>query len=403
MFLDKFIVDNLPFNLDLLPPHSYLVGGAVRDVLLQRFRNYLDLDFVLPHSVIEIAKNIANLYSAGFVILDAKRNIVRVVFPHATIDFAQQEGDTIEKDLTRRDFTINAIAYDCFQKKIIDPFNGQKDLKKRIIRMICSENLEDDPLRLLRGYRQACQLDFTIKSETRKTIIELSPLLNNVAKERINTELSYLLQDKKGSFWLKEMFKDGLLSTIFNNCQNYKVNYLEKIDFYYEYLKREFSYFNETNYQHLITAKLAYLTSENPIIAEKELINLKYSRQEIKAVITILKYTHCLLEKNFIHDLSLQYFFFLSVGNIFPNLAVFALADDISEDLIIMLLKRYFNNSDAVAHPQPLLSGNDLINFLKIPPSALIKQLLTEVQIAYIQGKINDKNEALQWIIDNKL
>jgi len=192
MFLDKFIVDNLPFNLDLLPPHSYLVGGAVRDVLLSRKRNYLDLDFVLPNSVIKIAKNIANLYSAGFVILDAKRNIVRVVFPHATIDFAQQEGETIEKDLTRRDFTINAIAYDCFQKKIVDPFNGQKDLKKRIIRMICSENLEDDPLRLLRGYRQACQLDFTIKSETRQTIITLTPLLNNVAKERINTELNYV-------------------------------------------------------------------------------------------------------------------------------------------------------------------------------------------------------------------
>lgn len=403
MFLDTFITNNLPFDLDLLPDDSYLVGGAVRDVLLNRSGNYLDLDFVLPHSSIKTAKNIANTYRAGFVVLDSDRAIARVVFPHATVDFAKQEGDSMEKDLFRRDYTINAIAYHCQEKRIIDPLKGKDDLQQKIIRMICQENLEDDPLRLLRGYRQASQLKFTIESETRHTIKKLIPLLTKVATERINSELSYLLASENGSYWLKEAFKDGLLSLYWQNIDEEKINYLEKIDISAQWLRENFSEFKNINPENYSSAKLACLTANNIEIAEKELLNLKYSRQEIKAVITILKYTPSLSEKDFINNLSAQYFFFLSVGNIFPNLAIFALAHDISPDLIIILLNRYLDNHDYVAHPQPLITGNDLMDSLKIPPSAFIKQLLTEVQIAYIEGKFTDKNGALQWIMNHRL
>ena len=65
----------LPFDLDWLPPTAYLVGGMVRDALLNRPREYLDLDFVLPNLVIKTAKTIANKYKAGFVVLDEQRNI----------------------------------------------------------------------------------------------------------------------------------------------------------------------------------------------------------------------------------------------------------------------------------------------------------------------------------------
>ncbi|HBW90708.1 MAG TPA: [cytidine(C)-cytidine(C)-adenosine (A)]-adding enzyme, partial [Cyanobacteria bacterium UBA11149] len=86
------------------------VGGAVRDSLLSRRSDYLDLDFVLPVDAIKIARSLANRYKAGFVVLDKERQIARVVFEAATVDFAQQEGESIETDLYRRDFTINAIA-----------------------------------------------------------------------------------------------------------------------------------------------------------------------------------------------------------------------------------------------------------------------------------------------------
>ena len=85
-----------------------------------------------------------------------------MVFPNATVDIAQQEGDSLETDLHRRDFTINAIAYNIHTQEIIDPLNGGADLEKGILRMISPANLEDDPLRLMRGYRQAAQLGFTV-------------------------------------------------------------------------------------------------------------------------------------------------------------------------------------------------------------------------------------------------
>ena len=66
-----------------------------------------------------------------------------------------------------------------------------------------------------------------------------------------------------------------------------------------------------------------------------------------------------------------------------------------------MLVDRYCNDQDQVAHPQPLLNSNDLIEFLKISPSPLIGKLLTEVQIAYIEGKIRNKEEAIVWIKTN--
>ena len=100
-----------PFSLNWLPPSACLVGGTVRDALLDRPSDYLDLDFVLPTSAVETAQAIARHYRAGFVLLDADRQIARVVFEQGTADFAQQVGASLDADLRRRDFTINAIAY----------------------------------------------------------------------------------------------------------------------------------------------------------------------------------------------------------------------------------------------------------------------------------------------------
>ena len=186
-----YFLQSIPFNLDYLPSGTYLVGGAVRDALLQRQRDYLDLDFVLPELAIEIAKKIANCYQAGFVVLDRKRQIARVVFPQGTVDFALQEGNSLVKDLQRRDFTVNAIAYDPHTAELFDPVGGLVDLKSRLLKMISPANLVDDPLRLLRAYRQAAQLDFTIEAETRSTICQLAPLLGKIAAERVQTELGY--------------------------------------------------------------------------------------------------------------------------------------------------------------------------------------------------------------------
>jgi len=193
-------LQQFPFNFNDLPTPAYLVGGWVRDRILNRQGKYLDLDFVLPEKAVEIANAIARKYKAGFVVLDAERQIARVVFKNGTADFAQQMGDSLEADLGRRDFCMNAIALECHelnetdfvplaQNQFIDPFNGIEDLQARRIRMVAPENLADDPLRILRGYRQATQLGFEIESLTRQVLIKLAPKLKAMAAERVRTEL----------------------------------------------------------------------------------------------------------------------------------------------------------------------------------------------------------------------
>lgn len=400
MSLSIFLQENLPFNIDLLPQNAYLVGGAVRDILLQRQREYLDLDFVVPQDAIKIAKKIANICNAGFVILDQQRNIARVVFKQATVDFAQQEGETLLHDLQRRDFTINAIAYNLYTDELIDPLNGKKDIEKKVIKMISENNLKDDPLRLLRAYRQASQLNFTIENHTHFTLQKLAPLLSKIAPERVRTELNYLLVNSNGSKWLKSAYNDGLLSVWLKNLSLNQVENLTKIDEASNWLKENYQEFKQQSESWYYLAKLANLMSENYEIAEEELVNLKYSRAEIRSIITVLKYLPEILNTNSEMTLRQQYFFFLNVGENFPLIAVLAVARGIKKELISYLIDNYLDANNSVAHPQSLVTGNDLINKLKISPSPKIGQLLTEIQIAYIENKITTVEDALNFATD---
>ncbi|MDR9404148.1 MAG: CCA tRNA nucleotidyltransferase, partial [Halothece sp. Uz-M2-17] len=195
---DRLSKLKLPFPQAWLPADACLVGGTVRDALLNRQRDPFDFDLILEDKAVELAREIANRCQAGFVVLDAERDIARIVFAEGTVDFAKIEGESLEQDLHRRDFTINAIAHHLQSQTLIDPLQGKQDLEARVIKMVSPKNLRDDPLRLLRAYRQAGQLNFTIDEVTRNTIREIAPCLQAVAAERIQTELSYLLAASQG-------------------------------------------------------------------------------------------------------------------------------------------------------------------------------------------------------------
>ncbi|AFZ47315.1 Polynucleotide adenylyltransferase region [Cyanobacterium stanieri PCC 7202] len=399
MYIADFLRELLPFDLDFLPPDAYLVGGVVRDALLHRKRDYIDLDFVMPKGAVETARFIARKYGMGFVVLDAQREIARVVFPSATVDFAKQEGDSLVDDLCRRDYCLNAIALNLYNKEIIDPLEGQKDLEQGIIRMVSSKNLEDDPLRILRAYRQASQLGFTIDSKTRNTIKQLSPLLCQVAAERVKTELNYLLQSNNGNYWLQQAYQDSVLSHWLENITSEKITNLFKIDETLTILSKKYPQFKNLTPEFLALAKLSCLTSQNVDIAKTELLKLKPSKNEIKAVTTTIKYLPELLNFSKKTTLREQYFFFLNIGNIFPLIALRATSlQSNNQPLIDQLIKRYFDNHDLVAHPQSLITGNDLITELNLKPSPLIKEILTEVQIAHIEGKINNSAQAINFV-----
>ena len=396
--------ERFPFSLEWLPPQACLVGGAVRDALLRRQADYLDLDFVVPHEAVKVARKLASHYKAGFVVLDEARQIARVVFDSATVDIAQQEGETLETDLYRRDFTINAIAYNPQTQQIIDPLQGVADCHAGMIRMVSPANLQDDPLRLLRAYRQAAQLGFTIEPTTQSTICQLAPLLANIAAERVQVELNYLLQSPQGTPWLTAAWQDQLLHHWFPDTKADNFTQIAATDNAAILLAQTWQTLasqlktpvSGKSLSWLSLAKLTNVLPSEVEPAEAQLLQLKYSRVEIRAVLIMIQYLPQLLS-HVTSPMSLreQYFFFQAVGSVFPALAVLAVAEGVSVEQIAPLMNRYLNPEDQVAHPTPLVTGHDLMQQLKLPPSPQIGELLTEIQIARIEGKVSTRDEAL--------
>lgn len=423
-----------PFGLEWLPTSAYLVGGSVRDALLGRHSDYLDLDFVLVDRVVETAQAIARHYQAGFVLLDAERQIARVVFPQGTADFAQQVGTSLEADLKRRDFTVNAIAYDPRLDRFVDPLQGYEDLQQRLLRMVSAENLEEDPLRLLRAYRQAAQLGFSLEAETRIAVKQFAPLLRRIAAERVQSEFNYLLSTAKGTPWLTQAWQDGLLQDWLPDATAESLSFVAEIDRVTVLLQETFPEFAKELYgsvrltssvpftpeappakasgsarNWLITAKLACLLPANPSEAEAQLRRLKYSRTEIQAVSTVLKFlpqlhaanpaleAHTLVTLTPTLDLSRreQYFFFQGVGTTFPAVALLAIVQGIPLTAIAPLTERFLNPNDPVAHTIPTLTGQDLMTALNLPPGPLIGQLLAAIQVAKAEGFLSTPAEAL--------
>ena len=402
-----------PFSVSLLPPQAYLVGGSVRDALLNRQADYLDLDFVLPDKAIETAASIAQAYRAGFVVFDAEHQIARVVFPNATVDFAQQIGPNITVDLQRRDFTINAIAYNPHTETLVDPLDGYTDLQRKVICMVSAENLEEDPLRLLRAYRQAAQLGFSLDPATQAALCRLAPLLKDMAAERVRGELDCLLSLPQGSALLHRAWYDGILQTWLPTVTEADLQHLVAIDDTAAQIHRRWP-----TYSHLLhgwvkdatapglhrswlkAAKLSQLLQPEGTQAEAALSRLKYSRVEQQAVLSILKGWAILhpLRAQTTLTIPQQYQLFRVAGPGLVGLSLLALAHNLAESMVMGLLERYLNPEDPVAHPRPLISGRDLIQGLGLAPGPQIGELLEAIQLAQAEGVIRQREDALAWV-----
>jgi poly(A) polymerase len=202
---------------------SYLVGGFVRDVLLGR--DTADIDIALAADALEIAPHLADVLDGKFIILDEANRVGRVVAGQAPsggrwqLDFAAFE-DSIERDLSRRDFTIDAMAVDLSQLaqediSLIDPFNGQADLKNRVIRAVSDTAFSSDAARLLRAVRLAAEIDFTIDRQTEALIKRDCQLIAGVAGERVREEWLRLLAAPDSGRFLPYLDGLGLLTAIF--------------------------------------------------------------------------------------------------------------------------------------------------------------------------------------------
>lgn len=188
----------------------FFVGGCVRNILLQK--EIKDWDFTTnatPEQILELFPD--GFYDNTFgtvgipLEIDGKKSVVEVTTYRTEEDYLDNRhpgkvtwGKTIEEDLSRRDFTVNAIAVGITLTReitIIDPFHGQNDIKKRHIQAVGdpNERFKEDALRLLRAVRFATQIGFTIEENTLNAITQDATLLKNIAQERIRDEFIKVL------------------------------------------------------------------------------------------------------------------------------------------------------------------------------------------------------------------
>ena len=191
---------------------GYLVGGCVRDLLMEKGPKDWDITTdASPEQIVALFPKTfyANVYGTVTVVNEqATENSLRHVeitpFRQETKYSDKRHPDQViftkdlESDLKRRDYTINAIAYETTKKQIVDPYKGQNDIKDKIVRTVGNpeERLEEDALRIMRGVRLAVELSFTINIETMEAMVKTSHMLKFIAQERIRDEFCRILNTK---------------------------------------------------------------------------------------------------------------------------------------------------------------------------------------------------------------
>ncbi|NEO26544.1 MAG: CCA tRNA nucleotidyltransferase, partial [Kamptonema sp. SIO4C4] len=245
------------------------------------------------------------------------------------------------------------------------------------------------------------------------TLRKLAPKLAQVAAERVQQELHYLLTSPDTP-WLYAAWEDQVLQVWLGKIPAQNVQQIEQIEHSAWLLSKIWTDLGEQLHRPigndstlLSLTKLASLVSPDPNTAQTQLETLKYSRLEIRTVTNLLEHLPRLLD---IADSPLsqeeQYFLFQNIGSHFPALAVLTVAVVAHQDtlretrivgLIAPLVNTYLDPQSQIAHPTPLLTGKDLIQQLALPPSPQIGQLLTKIQLARIAGTVTNREEALEY------
>lgn len=215
----------------------YLVGGFVRDIILRRDKN--EMDFLVVGDGINYAEQLANDLGIKEVTVYKNFGTAHFNYQGMALEFVgarkesykrssrnpKVEKGTLDDDLNRRDFTINSLAVSLNKKtfgRLIDKFDGLGDIERKLIRtpLEPEKTFDDDPLRIMRAFRFASQLNFQIHESIMKAARLMADRLKIVSQERITDELMKILASDKPSIGLILLFESGILKVIFPELHN---------------------------------------------------------------------------------------------------------------------------------------------------------------------------------------
>ena len=450
----------LPFDINIFPFKTgvYVVGGSVRDLLVGR-RPY-DYDLVVDRDWTQFASHLGAM-TGGHIVELGKQNqkMLRVVTKDRIFDIMPVNGSSIENDLGRRDFTINAMALDVSTGNLIDPLGGQTDLAGKKLRMVSREAFRKDPVRLVRAYRMAANFDLDMDKNTQTAITADANLILESAGERIREEFFKILQCDQSHAYLSMMDQSGLLSHIFPELLEIKklrvhataprTWFEQTLDSYFHLEKLlnpddelmqsiDNQFFKHDHVTRSILLKWSALfhnlvrlpappvdngnindmddhAARSAAMAQIICQRLRFSRRQSDTIEMMIRHhfqpielfrahqQNSPVEKEFIH-------LFLNCTDVTPDVLLLALAefkgqgesdDPVTDEFtgfIRMLIQKY----DTVLRPRaalpPPINGNDLINEFGMKPSAEFRQVLKRVEVERLAKKSYSRAEALKLV-----
>ncbi|WP_457642666.1 CCA tRNA nucleotidyltransferase [Persephonella sp.] len=224
-----------------------IVGGWIRDRLLNRpIKDSIDVDFVVTSDPMEIVKRFRDILGKGDIFqFEKEKNVATIIFyedkvryrfdfsfldisdimSDQKLDFYDKEKviiERIEQDLMTRDFTINAmgIVFDdalgmgASQTVLFDPSGGLEDLQKGIVRPVSFDNIKADPVRILRGYRIAQQLEFDVDRDFERWVKENAELISSAPSERVRDEILKIFENDNTAQFLEKLISVNLLEAV---------------------------------------------------------------------------------------------------------------------------------------------------------------------------------------------
>jgi len=377
---------NLDLIFSFLPKGSYLVGGYIRDIILGRKTEKLDIDIVVPLNAIEIGKKIADNIGSKFVILDKKREVVRIILNNIYIDIANQVSSSIEGDLCSRDFSINSIAFLFDKKSLFDPLNGLKDLEISLLRTHSENNLINDPLRILRCFRFVSELNFKIDLRLVEFIKKNKRNLYLAAKERITYEIQKIVNGANAL--------DAVL--LIKKLNIFATDNLSEDSFFLDLEKINYIELNQQEKEKFLP--LFFIAQIFDVVS---LEKLQFSKAEIAKTKLLRKWHFFLKNKNITQLSELDRFkLHQELEMFFPSFIFY-----LPQNLRLDWLNRWRDKEDKLFHPSNLLNGEVIKKNLKIKDGPILGELLQYLSKELAYKRLNNFDEAIykakQWIEQN--
>ena len=430
----------------------YLVGGAVRDILLGR--KIRDFDFTVEGLVRPIGKNIANELGGAYYVLDDEREMVRVIIEDEQIgkfdvDIAQLTGETIEDDLQERDFTINAMAIAVgTEKQFVDPLNGLSDMENKMLRMCAPDSLQNDPLRSLRAIHMSLEFGLTMDENLLEAMYDARSCLYVSSMERYRDEMFKIIRLHKNAEAVSMCQKFGLMDHLFPewntddpidsewiaNTDHFSLlltvdqkntgplsdfdNYVSsRLGNYKETLKAFFDkplalYHNRRMLN--LFAAIAGALGETAEIADEWCSRLAFSSSETNFVMNSLQsfeHLRSVSSPENYGDVDIYRYFrkykeggigglilYLADGYRYQNIpnAYRTWCDKVV--FVQNMVSAYFTRFMEVISPRPLMSGHDIQELLAISAGPVIGQIKNALIEAQIRGSVKNMSEAESFI-----